>query len=99
MAVQCGITITEFEELTPYEFKLIADVFMEKEKAEAEKDLMVAYMTAYFHRVEKLESFETYRQRLDGVEVEPVKKEMSVDEMLQKVMQIHESMNGQTTEK
>jgi hypothetical protein len=88
--------VTEFEELTPYEFKLIANVFMENEKAKAEKDLMISYMTAYFQRVEKLEPFETYRQRLDGVEAEPIKKGMSVEEMLQKVTQIHESMNGQT---
>lgn len=70
---------------------------MEKEKVQAEKELMTAYMTAYFHRVEKLESFETYRKRLDGVDAsEPEKKGMSNEAMLAKVMELHNSMNGQT---
>lgn len=70
---------------------------MEKEKVKAEKELMTAYMTAYFHRVEKLEPFETYRKRLDGSE--PQNTQMSDNDMLNKIMQLHKTMNGQTAEK
>lgn len=76
---------------------LIVDVKEEQQKSEAEKDLLSSYMTAYFHRVEKLEPFETYRKRLDGTETE--KKGMSDDEMLQKILQLHNTMNGATSEK
>lgn len=64
---------------------------------EAEKDLLTAYMTAYFHRVEKLEPFETYRKRLD--QAEPEQKKMSDDDMLQKILQLNNAMNGTTAEK
>lgn len=56
---------------------------------------MNAYMTAYFYRVEKLERFETYRSRLDQAE-ETKPKQMSNEDMLAKVMALHNSMNGET---
>lgn len=77
--------------MTPFEFKLIVDVFQEKQKAEAEKDLLTSYMTAYFHRIEKLEPFETYRSKLDNAE--PEKKRMTDEDMLQKVLRFNQILN------
>jgi hypothetical protein len=78
--------------MTPSEFSLIVDVFQEKQKEEAEKDLLTAYMTAYFHRIEKLEPFETYRSKLYNAEQD--EKASSNEDLLQKVLQLHEKMNG-----
>lgn len=78
--------------MTPSELKMMIDVFQEKQKIEAEKDLLNAYMTAYFQRVDKLEQFETYRKRLD--KAEDSQKQMSNEDMLKKVMELNAMMNG-----
>lgn len=91
VAVRTGLSVTEFNELTPYEFKIIVDDFMQKEKERAERELSIAYTTAYFHRVERLEPLDTYRKQMNG---ETKKKAMTSEEMLQKVMELNAKMGG-----
>lgn len=76
--------------MTPHELNLALKVFDEKQKQKGENDLLLAYMTAYFHRIEKLESFDTYRKKMS----EPEKKVMSDEEMLAKVTQLHGLFGG-----
>lgn len=78
--------------MTPSEFKIIVDIYGEKQKQEAEKDLLNSYMMAYFQRIDKLEAFETYRSKLD--ETEDKKDSMTDSEMLKKVEQLNRMFGG-----
>jgi hypothetical protein len=69
--------------------------FEEKNKKEAESDLLTAYMTAYFHRVDKLESFEHYHKKFSGQEEE--KRFMTDEEMLAKVAELNAVFGGSTS--
>lgn len=80
--------------MTPHELNIAVTAFGEKYMLQSENDLLSAYMTAYFHRVEKLETFETYRSKMTGKEQVP--KGMSDDHMLAKVAQLNGMYGGIT---
>lgn len=81
--------------MTPKEFRIIVEITNEKQKQEAEKDLLNAYMTAYFHRIDKLETFETYRGKMDEQD-KPKSTGMSDESMLRMVEQLNARMGGNT---
>jgi hypothetical protein len=64
---------------------------MQKEKERVENELVVAYTTAYFHRVERLEPLEHYTKQMQG---EKPNKSMSDDDMLKKVLELNAKMGG-----
>jgi hypothetical protein len=93
MAAQVGISLSEYNELTPHELNLIVDVYGDKMKMEYEQDVTVAFIGEYFHRVEKLE-----RKILDGMlgKTEESPKQMSDMEMLIHVHQLNAALGGKS---
>jgi hypothetical protein len=83
-----GLSIEQYNKMTPYELNLHAEIFEEKQKFEQEEKLSLVWMGEYFHRVEKLPTLD---------EVLGKKKEtksMTAEEMLLKVMQLNSALNG-----
>lgn len=92
-AIHIGLSIYEYNEMTPYELRLHANAFGEKQQREDEEKITMVWMGEFFHRMEKLPSL----NEVLGKKEEQTKKAMSPEEMLQKVMQLNSAMNGAVT--
>lgn len=88
-AIHMGISISEYDEMTPCELKLYARVFNEKQKYEQEEKLTLVWLGEYWHRVKKLP---TLNEAL-GKKEEP-KKKMTDDEMLEMVKKLNAQFGG-----
>ena len=90
MSRQLGIPLGEYNEMTPFELSICAEVFSESIKNDQETELFLAYINAYWQRVETLKSFE------DMIGKEKKQKKMNEDEMLAKVMELNSMFGGST---
>lgn len=45
-AIRIGLTVCEFEELTPYQLNLMIKAYADKQKEQLEKDITVAYLNS-----------------------------------------------------
>jgi SOS-response transcriptional repressor LexA len=100
-AIHIGISLTEYNDMTPYELSLCIIDFNEKQKAHIDKEksqleekLMVAYFGAYWQRVEKLspKNLEDVLKRLNHQE----KKKMTNEEILNEVKKLNAAFGGTT---
>ncbi|MCM3763443.1 hypothetical protein [Neobacillus niacini] len=87
--------------MTPYELSLCIKDFNEKQKIEHEKrkiqfeeELTVAYFGAYWQRVEKL-SIKNLKEVIDKINQPTNKKQMTNEEMLNKVKQLNAALGGE----
>jgi len=87
-AIRIGLSINEYNEMTPYELNLHAEIFEEKQKFEQEERLTLVWMGEYFHRIETLPPL----KEVLGKKEEP--KEMTAEEMLANVMQLNSALDG-----
>ncbi|SEN19303.1 hypothetical protein [Paenibacillus sp. OV219] len=76
--------------MTPFELSVCAELNRETAKDKEESDLFLAYINAYWQRVETLKPF----NELMGKESTP--KQMTAEEMLMNVMGYHSSVGGVT---
>lgn len=84
-----GISIAQYDEMTPYELRLHAQVFNDKQLQENEEKLTLVWLGEYWHRVKKLP---TLNEAL-GKKDEP-KKQMTDDEMLETVKKLNAKFGG-----
>ncbi|WEG14007.1 hypothetical protein PU629_06460 [Pullulanibacillus sp. KACC 23026] len=80
--------------MTPHELNIKAEIFAEKSKVDQEEKLLMAYMTARWQRVDKLESFKHYIDEMKQNEDKQEEKPMTDLEMLVKVQQLNAAMGG-----
>jgi hypothetical protein len=83
-----GLSIQEYNEMTPYELTLHAEIYQEKQKFDQEERLSLVWMGEYFHRVEKLPTLNEILGKKEEM------KEMSAEEMLANVMQLNSALDG-----
>lgn len=83
-----GISLFEYNEMTPFELNVCVETFTEKLKNEQETEMFYAYLGAYWQRVETLKSF----NEMIGKETE--QKQMTAEEMLTKVMGFNSELGG-----
>lgn len=94
MAAQVGISLSEYNELTPHELNLIVDVYGEKKQAEYEQDVLIAYIGEWFHRQESLnkDAYDTWTNKTEQ------KNQMSDMEMFINVQQLNAMFGGKVVE-
>jgi hypothetical protein len=83
-AIRYGVSISEYNEMTPYELTLYADIFEEKR----EEKLTLLWRAEWLHRTEEPPTLNEF------IGKEEETKEMSDEEMLANVMQINAAMGG-----
>lgn len=76
--------------MTPYELSVCAELFADKLKGDQENDLFLAYINAYWQRVETLKSFDEMMGK------EKQQQKMNDDQMLAKVMELNNMFGGTT---
>jgi hypothetical protein len=74
--------------MTPYELKLHAEIFEEKQRFDQEERLSLVWMGEHFHRVEKLPTLNEILGKKEET------KEMTAEEMLANVMQLNSALDG-----
>ena len=89
VAFQIGIDPLVFWELTPRELTVLVDAYEIEEKLQHEKDMAVAYLTAYWHRVKKMPSL----KEVLGIK-KPAKRTQTPEEMLETVKRLNEAFGG-----
>jgi hypothetical protein len=85
-----GISINEFNDMTPLEFRLHIKVYNEKRKENEKDRIATAYLGAAWQRAKKLPNI----KRL--LEMEQQKRKMTNEEMLLKVKQLNAAFGGDT---
>jgi hypothetical protein len=83
-----------YEEMTPYELSVYAEVFQEKKATELEEQLTLVWLGEYYHRLKKLPSLKELLSKVK--EKEDTK--MSDDEMLRVVTMLNKQFKGKTIE-
>ena len=89
-AIHCGISISEYEEMTPYELNLIAESYEEMQEVEAHEKVTLVWLNEYYHRQKKLPSLKKCLEEFFGKEKQP----MSDEEMLKVVERLNSQFNG-----
>lgn len=84
-----GISISDYDEMTPYELSLFARIYNEKQQRDNEEKLTLVWLGEYWHRVKKLPSLNEALGKKD----EP-KKQMTDDEMLEMVRKLNAKFGG-----
>lgn len=86
-ATHIDLDILTFWELTPFEFDLMVKAYIRKSEQEEKMKLRLTYLGASWQRAKKLPSLE----RILSVKTQ---KEMTPEEMLQKVMALNKAFGG-----
>lgn len=90
LAIHLNISIAEYEELTPYELNLIAEVFEERQAAEQELKVTLVWLGEYYHRIKKLPSLK------DVLKKTTQSQAMTDEQMLLTVKQLNQKLGGST---
>jgi hypothetical protein len=86
-----GISIADYNEMTPYELNLYILDFNEKRKREDEEKLTLVWLGEYWHRIKKLPPLKD----IIGSKTQH-KKQMTQEEMLNEVKKLNAAFGGTT---
>lgn len=94
--MEIGLSIEEYNEMTPYELLLAIKAFEKKLRYEEEQRIIQAYLTAYWQRVERLKPLKKILAELSQSDKTAVKKkQMSSEEMLKVVTALNAQFGGE----
>jgi hypothetical protein len=93
-AIQVGLSIQDYNEMTPYELSLFVEAFGNKQQAEHDDKMTLVWLGEYFHRVKKLPSLNELLGKKDKQEE---KKAMTDNEMLDVVKLLNAKFGGEVT--
>lgn len=85
-----GITLPEYNEMTPHELNIAADIYKIQFERNDERLLHQAYANAYWQRVNVLKSFNEMIGKTDDQE----KEKMSTDQMYNKMLELNSFFGG-----
>lgn len=80
--------------MTPYELSLFTDVHKERQKAESEERITIAWLTAYYKRIEKMPKLDDVLRDVNKKPREKKTTPMSDDQMLDVVKQLNKAFGG-----
>jgi hypothetical protein len=90
-AILIGLSVEEFDYLTPYELSLTIEAFNEAREAELKERLTLVWLGEYYHRTKRLPSL---KDELNKVSGETQKKIMTDEEMLETVKRLNAQFGG-----
>jgi hypothetical protein len=90
-----GVSPLEFWELTPFELSLYSESFMDKRKDDYNQSIDIAFINAYFQRVETLEVSLLDKFKLtDDIEEKPQAPKQSAKSMLDQIVELNKALGG-----
>lgn len=88
VAIHIGISINDYNEMTPHELGLYVQIYNDKKKNDYDEKLTLTYMGAYWARIKRMPSL---KQVLKDNET---KEEMSPEGMLKQVKALNTALGG-----
>lgn len=89
-AILIGLSIEEFNYLTPYEFALYHEAYNEIKEAEMKESLTLVWLGEYYHRTKRLPKLQDELKKVSGES----KKAMTSDQMLEAVKRLNQQFGG-----
>lgn len=89
-AIQMGISLSEYDLMTPYELNLFAEVYMDKIEAEKEEKISLVWLGEYYHRIKKLPSLKEALGKKQSF------KHMTDQQMFEMVKKLNQKLGGKT---
>jgi hypothetical protein len=91
-AILLGISIEEFDYITPYELSLISEAHAEKLESELKERLTLVWLGEYYHRTKKLPSLKEELKKVSSDTGKP--KKMTDQQMLETVKRLNAQFGG-----
>ncbi|WP_066316973.1 hypothetical protein [Bacillus sp. FJAT-29814] len=88
-AIHIGLSLSDYNEMTPYELNLKILDYNEKRKREDEDKLTLVWLGEYWHRIKKLPPL----KEVLGHKGKP--KQMTNEEMLNEVKRLNAALGGE----
>jgi lipase chaperone LimK len=88
VAFRCGLSIQDYEYMTPYELMLAVEEYQDRMRIEHEARIVQAYMTAAWQRAKRMPSLKKVLRDVQPKQM----KQQSPEEMLAVIIQIHKAM-------
>jgi hypothetical protein len=89
-AILIGLSIEQFNYMTPYEFALHCEAYYELKENESKEKLTLVWLGEYYHRTKKLPKLKDELKKITGEK----QRVMSDDEMLQMVKRLNSQFGG-----
>lgn len=89
--MRIGVSLAEYNDMTPYELNLHIQAYNERLQREEKEGLTLAYLTAYWGRVRKMPSLKSL---LNETETQVPKAIKTDDQLLRVVKQLNAAMGG-----
>lgn len=88
-AILIGLSIGEFDEITPYELMIYLEAHQEKEEARVQESVTLVWLGEYYHRQKRLPQLKSELKKI-------LKKDdaMTDDEMLDMVKTLNAQFGG-----
>jgi hypothetical protein len=89
-AILIGLSVEQFNYLTPYELALYCEVYFESKENDLKEKLTLVWLGEYYHRTKKLPKLKDELRKILG-EKQPV---MTDEEMLKMVKRLNQQFGG-----
>jgi hypothetical protein len=91
-AILIGLSVEEFNYLTPYEFALYHEAYNEIKEAELKERLTLVWLGEYYHRTKRLPKLKDELKKVSGSG--ETTKVMSNEQMLDVVKRLNQQFGG-----
>jgi hypothetical protein len=88
-AILIGLSIAEFEEITPYELILHLEAFQESQQYDMQERITLVWLGEYYHRLKRLPKIKDELKKLM-----PNEQGMTDEEMLEMVKSLNVQFGG-----
>jgi hypothetical protein len=89
-AILIGLSIEQFNDMTPYELSLCCEVYFELKEAEIQERLTLVWLGEYYHRTKRLPKLKDELKKITGES----QRVMTNDEMLAMVKRLNQQFGG-----
>lgn len=93
-ALRAGLSIAEYEEMTPYQLHIYLEEHIKKQKEKAKEKVVLAYLVAGWIRAKKMPNLKKVLSKLDDVRP----KAMTAEQMFQHVKMLNAALGGTVVE-
>jgi hypothetical protein len=88
-AILIGLSVSEFDEMTPYELMIFLEAYTEKEEADLQEAVTLVWLGEYYHRLKRLPALKGELKKFLKNE-----QEMTDEEMLDVVKTLNAQFGG-----
>jgi hypothetical protein len=93
-AILIGLSVQQFNEMTPYELALVSEAYAEKHDIELKERLTLVWLGEYYHRTKRLPKLKDELRKVSGEK----DRVMTNEQMLSVVHKLNKQFGGTVVE-